>query len=152
MQLKKKLKQKKHKQDKKEVDLLKAQLARALADYENFRKRVDRQNEGQQEAVTARVIGNLLPVFDMLFEAQSNLKDAGLALTIAELKDTLNNLNIEEIKAPEGSDFNEELHEVLDTIETEEKENKNKIAEVMLTGWKFKSGQVIRHAKVKVYK
>lgn len=134
-----------------ELDNVKMQLARALADYDNLRKRVDRERTEMSELTTYRFVMRFLPIFDMIKDAQKHLNDAGLGISLKVLSDTLKEEGIVEIEAKSGMIFDHELHEAVDTIETDE-HNDNEIAEVVLTGYKFIEGPVIRHAKVKVYK
>lgn len=137
--------------DKSQIKALKEQLARALADYDNLSKRVSLQEGKQKYMIKAQVISRLLPVFDMLYGAQNHLNDAGLALTIKELEDTLKAEGIEKIMPAVGDKFTEELHEVTEVVNTDNLKD-NEVFECVLLGWKFIDGQVIRHAKVKVNK
>jgi molecular chaperone GrpE (heat shock protein) len=85
----------------------------------------------------------------MLYGAQEHLNDSGLALTIKELEDTLKAEGIEKIEPKAGEEFSEELHEATE-VGKKEGLKENQIIECVMRGWKFISGQVIRHAKVKV--
>lgn len=127
---------------------LKNQLARALADYDNLRKRVEREKEDWEKLASLKFILRFLPILDNLRAAQNHLKDAGLAITIGELENLLKDEGIEEIKPNKGDNFDHNLYEVTEVVENCKEENK--IEEVLLSGWKFKEGLVIRHAKVKV--
>ncbi|MEK7526050.1 MAG: nucleotide exchange factor GrpE [Patescibacteria group bacterium] len=131
-----------------EVNNLKNQLARALADYDNLNKRtlVERQNLSQISSL--RIVIKLLPILDMLEDAQKHLADAGLAISTGEFKRILQEEGLEEIIPKIGDKFDENLEEVVEALEGG---IEGKIAEVVLTGWKFKEGLVVRHAKVKVY-
>jgi len=132
----------------KKSDLLKEQLARSLADYDNLKRRVESERELVDQKAKVRIINRLLPVFDMLFEVQAHLNDAGLALTIKELKDILKEEGIAEIEVKKGDKFDENLHEATEVVPDEK--NKGKILKVVLTGWKLTNGFVIRHTKVVV--
>lgn len=134
-----------------EVNELKGQLARALADYDNLRKRTETEIEDKVRYEKARLVLKLLSVFDMLEEAQEHLKDSGLAITIKELEEIVTDEGIEKIEAGEGLIFDEEVHEAVEVISEGEREN-GEIIEELLTGWKFSDGPIIRAAKVKVYK
>lgn len=127
---------------------LKNQLARALADYDNLRKRIEREKEDLENLASLKLILRLLPLLDNLRAAQDHLKDAGLAITIGELENLLKDEGIVEIKPNKGDNFDHNLHEVTEVVENCKEENK--IEEVVLSGWKFKEGSVIKHAKVKV--
>lgn len=136
----------------KEVDELKGQLARALADYDNLRKRVDAEREFVQERANARVVGRVLPILDMLSDAQKHIQDPGLAITIEEFVKAIGEFGVEKIRVEPGQDFDENIHEAVESIETEKKEDDAKIAEVTLGGWKVVNGSVVRPTKVKVFK
>lgn len=133
-----------------EIDQLKEQLARTLADYSNLTKRVERERIEGKYLSKLVVVSRLLPVFDMFIDAQKHSGDAGLGIALKVLFDTLKEEGIDEIGVHEGDTFNHELHEAIETIENPEREG-NTIAEVLMKGYKFTDGPVIRHAKVKVY-
>jgi molecular chaperone GrpE len=133
-----------------ETGILKDQLARALADYDNLRKRIEREKETLENLASLKLILRLLPILDNLRAAQNHLMDAGLAITVGEFENLLKDEGIEEIKANKGDTFDHNLHEVIEVVENCQEENK--IEEVVLSGWRFKDGIVIRHAKVKVGK
>jgi molecular chaperone GrpE len=129
------------------VSGLKIQLARALADYDNLRKRTELEKEGWLKFASARVIGRLLPVLDNLENMQKHLEDQGLAISIIEFKKVLKEEGFGEILPKEGDSFDENKMEVIEAIAGGEK---GKVAELILSGW-FNEEQVVRHAKVKVY-
>lgn len=129
---------------------LKNQLARALADYDNLRKRIEREKEDLEKLASLKLILRILPILDNLRSAQNHLKDAGLAITIGELENLLKEETVEEIKPAKGDDFDHNMHEVTEVVEN--CQEANKIEEVVLSGWKFADGIVIRPAKVKVGK
>ncbi len=132
-----------------EVLLLKSQLVRALADYDNLRKRIESERIGLKVEVESITVLKMLPVLDMLEDAQKHLKDSGLAIVIGEFKRSLNELGVEEINAKSGDDFNPLEQEAVEVVFGGEE---NKVSEVTKTGWKIR-GQafIIRPAMVKVF-
>lgn len=128
---------------------LKSQLARALADYDNLRKRTQAEKEVWIKFAAERTLIKLLPVLDMLESASNHLKDPGLTIATTEFKKIFLEEGLEEIRPQKGDVFDPELNEAVDSVKGGKKGH---IAQVILTGWKFKDGHVIRHAKVKVYK
>lgn len=128
---------------------LKSQLVRSLADYDNLVKRVERDRETIEKIVSLRLILKFLTVLDGLENAQMYLQDAGLAISISEFKKVLSEEGLTEIKPETGSEFNEEEMEVVEVMEGV---SDNTVSEVVLTGWKYSDGTVVRHAKVKVIK
>lgn len=131
-----------------EIAGLKEQLARALADYDNLRKRVENERDVLIKFSSEKILIKILPVLDMFESAQEHLKDSGLALALVELRKVLNEEGIEEIKPKVDDKFDTNVHEAVEVIDGD---RKGCIAEVILPGWKFKDGKVIRYAKVKVY-
>ena len=138
--------------DSKNVELnnLKLQLARALADYDNLRKRVEREQDSIVKLASSILITKMLPVVDMLESAQKHLNDGGLAICIGEVKNILREEGAGEIEVKPNDLFNEQFYEAIDTVEGNG-DNNGKVVEVVLPGWKFSDGSVIRHSKVKVY-
>jgi len=132
----------------KKIEELKNQLARALADYDNLRKRTENEKEEFVKIASLRLVIRLLPILDMLEEAQKHLRDSGIAITAKEFNDVLSQEGIEKIAAGPGLKFDENVHEALESVEGGKD---GEIAEVVLPGWKYKDGPVIRVAKVKVF-
>lgn len=137
-----------------ETSELKEQLARALADYDNLRKRTEREREDFGRVAKVMLIARLLPIYDMLEEAQKHLKDSGLAITIEEFTKVLKEEGIEKIDVKAGDAFNEEVHEAVEVtdLNSDGKDKEGKITEIVLSGWRLVDGVVLRHAKVKVGK
>lgn len=132
-----------------EAELLKAQLVRTLADYDNLVKRVERERVDLQKIVSLRIILKLLTILDSLEMAQVHLNDTGLAISVGEFKKILSEEGLTEIRPKIGDEFNEAE---MEAIEVEKSEEDNKIISVSLVGWKYNDGVVVRHAKVKVSK
>jgi molecular chaperone GrpE len=132
-----------------ELEVVKAMLARALADYDNLSKRVDRERADLGKIASVGVIVRLLPVLDGLEIAQKHLKDQGLAISVVEFKKVLSEEGLNEIKPKVGEAFDEQ---VMEAIEVVSGASDNTIVEVVLAGWKYEDGTVVRHAKVKVSK
>lgn len=139
----------KPKVDGNEADLLKTQLARALADYDNLKRRTDEEKILWIKFSSQTIISKLLTILDMLDKAQDHLKDGGLAIAIIEFKKLINEEGVEEINPKVGDDFN---HDLMEAVEVVEGESDNKVVEVVLPGWRFADGKIVRAAKVKVTK
>lgn len=141
---------KKSKNDISELEQLKNQLSRALADYDNLRKRTDQEKDLWIKFSSERILVKLLPILDMLESAQEHLKDQGLAISLGEFKNILSEEGIEEINPKKGDKFDENLHEA---TEITSGGKKGTISKVSLKGYKFSDeGKVIRYAKVEVFK
>lgn len=144
-------KQKKDKKSK-EIEELQNQLARALADYDNLEKRVKNEKEEIFRQAAKSLITKFLPIYDMLLAAQKHLDDTGVAITINSFEQILSEEGVELVRPKAGDVFDESLYEAVEVQETEDNNKIGKISEVILPGFKFKDGPVIRYAKVKVFK
>jgi molecular chaperone GrpE len=136
-----------------EAELLKAQLVRTLADYDNLVKRVEREKGEIQKVVSLGLILRLLSVLDNLESAQVHLKDQGLAISIIEFKKVLSEEGLTEIKPGVGDKFDEQTMEVIEVVSgasDNDESHGDRVHELVLVGWKFEGGTVVRHAKVKV--
>lgn len=144
------MKKKKPSLDKKiqQVNQLKSQLARALADYDNLTKRVEKEKTSWLKLASFRLVEKLLPILDNLEAAENHLKDRGLTLALEEFRDVLKEEGLVEILAKVGDSFDPEVHEVVELVSGGET---GRVAELVLPGWRFEEGPVVRFAKVKVY-
>jgi len=125
---------------------LEEQLRRALADYDNFSKRVEGKRGEWEEMAAARVIDKLLDVYDDLCRAEKHLKDHGLTMAVNQFWAALESEGTAKIKT-DGEDFNPETMDCVQVVEGGE----NKVTETITCGYRLK-GKVIRPAKVKVGK
>ena len=132
-----------------ELEMVKGMLARALADYDNLSKRVDRERQDLGKIASVGIVIRLLPVLDGLESAQVHLKDQGLAILIVEFKKILSEEGLNEIRPAVGEKFNEQEMEAIEVVPGT---SDNTVAETVLAGWKYEDGTVVRHAKVKVSK
>ncbi len=137
-----------------EAELLKFQLARTLADYDNLVKRVEREKNEVQKMISLGLILRLLSVLDNLEAAQVHLKDQGLAISLGEFKRVLSEEGLNEIKPKVGDIFDEQTMEAIEVVDGTGDNNTIDatwvVAELVLTGWKYSDGTVVRHAKVTV--
>ncbi len=127
-------------------------LARTAAEFDNFKKRTEREKAGVAEFAKAGIIKTLLPILDNIDRAAA--ADAGSAdyikgieLIVKQFEAIAGNLGIEEI-AKAGEEFNPNYHEAVMHIEDDSLEE-NVIVEVLQKGYKL-GDTVIRAAMVKV--
>lgn len=132
------------------VDLLK----RTMADFDNFRKRTQKEKETIYTDGFVDAIKELLPVLDNLERAVAHVGDdepnplvEGIQMTLKLFKDTLYKLGVEEIKA-EGEKFDPNYHNAIMHIQ-DENYDENIIVEVFQKGYKYKD-KIIRYSLVKV--
>ncbi len=142
-----------------EIEKLKAELEakndlllRTAAEFDNFKKRTEREKLNIAEFAKAGLIKQLLPILDNIDRAEQSEKGSddyikGIEMIVKQFNAATTNLGIEEI-AKQGDSFNPELHEAVMHIE-DENFGENTIAEVLQKGYKIGS-TVIRPAMVKV--
>lgn len=139
---------------------LKDQLARRQADFENYRKRVERERSETYNRVVADVAAKLLPVSDNLkraLEAESSVEAAesdefrhflsGVDLIWKQLNGVLEALGVKPIPAV-GEPFDPHVHEAVVTEATDEYEPDTVIQEIV-AGYRL-GDKLIRPALVKV--
>lgn len=125
---------------------------RLLAEYDNYRKRSQKEKETAWTTAKADTAKEFLPVYDNLERAlkQETADEAyakGVQMIMTQFKTTLEKLGIQEIPAL-GETFDPNLHNAVMHIE-DENLGENVVAEVFQTG--FQTGdKIIRHAMVKV--
>ena len=149
---KKGLKENKEMVPKEDYDALDDHFKRILAEFENYKKRSQKERETLYNSILSDVVEVILPVLDNLENAvKVNTKDEeykkGIELVLKQFNDVLRSKGVEEIKA-EGETFDPELHEAVRSVQDEEKGEKE-IVEVYRKGYKVGS-KVIRHSMVAV--
>ncbi|MBQ3227949.1 MAG: nucleotide exchange factor GrpE [Clostridia bacterium] len=124
---------------------------RVCAEYDNFRRRSQKERESVYSDAYSDAINALLPVLDNLGRAvgcedPKALAD-GLALILKSFDEGLTKLGIEEIKAV-GETFDPERHYAVLHVE-DENYGENEVVEVLQKGY-IRGDKVIRYAVVKV--
>jgi len=125
----------------------KSHYLRALADYQNFEKRVKQEKEDLIKTASKRIILKLLPLLNNLEKAEIFVKDQGLELIKDDLLRVIREEGVEELDVQDKL-FNPEFAEAVEIIKGAED---NKIVEVIRKGYKL-NGVVIQPAQVKVSK
>jgi molecular chaperone GrpE len=132
-------------------------LRRLQAEFENYRKRVSKQQVEQVERAAVSLVDKLLPVLDVLDLAAEHLGDGdseeGKALVQASalLNDVLAKEGLERVD-PVGDPFDPNAHEAVGNVPTDEDEPDEQgptVAQVMRPGYRWR-GTVVRPAMVLV--
>lgn len=139
-------------QNNEELDSMKNQLARAMADYANLVKRTDEERGTMYKLASISFMTKILPILDNLKQAQNHVNDSGIAIIIGQLETLAKEEGFEEIKINVGDKFDETTSEVTEVLETDEEKDNNNVSEVVVSGWKYSDGTTVRHARVKVFK
>lgn len=129
----------------KEVEEFKNKYLRALADYQNFEKRVDKEKEEIRNNAGKYLILKLLPILDQLEKAEVFIKDKNLQLVKDNFLKVLKEEGLEEIQVKDR-EFDPYTAEVIDMAAGDKD---NMVVEVLRKGYKL-NGKIIRVAQVKV--
>lgn len=142
---------KKHKN--RELQELTATLQRLQADFENYKKRVDKEKQQTKEMTAAAVIQRLLPVIDAFELALKNKNDAqfqkGMELIYTQLMSALREQGLKPIDTL-GKKLDTTKHEVL-LQEVTQNGQDEQIIEELQKGYTL-NDQTIRTSKVKIAK
>lgn len=131
----------------------KDQMLRTLAEYDNYRKRTDKEKTAIYSDATADVVAKFLPVTDNLTRAleQENcsLEDLrkGVEMVNNQMLDALSNLGIA-VMGEVGEPFNPDYHNAVSHIE-DEKLEENVVSAVFQKGYRI-GDKIVRHAMVQV--
>lgn len=151
-------KEKKSKKDA-EIEKLKEELEkkndillRTAAEFDNYKKRTERERAGIAEYARAGIIKKLLPIIDNIERAAGADKESpeylkGIELIVKQFEALAGSLELTET-AKAGDTFDPTLHEAVMHIE-DDALGENVIAEVLQKGYKT-GDTVVRHAMVKV--
>ncbi|MFT3950379.1 MAG: nucleotide exchange factor GrpE [Oscillospiraceae bacterium] len=142
-----------------ETEKLTAELAEAkdrclrlMAEYDNFRKRSQKERAELSAGVTASVIGDLLPVYDnferaLATETADERFKQGVTMIYSQFGDALKKLGVEQID-PSGQPFDPNVANAVTQLENDELPP-NTVAQVFQKGYRI-GDKVIRYAMVAV--
>ena len=154
---KKKLFGQKNKKDKKDekIEELTDRLTRQMAEFDNFRKRTEKEKSQMYEIGAKDIIEKILPIVDNFERGLSSMPAEEKATPFAEgmekiykqLMTTLEGIGVRPIEAV-GQEFNPDFHNAVMHVEDEEL-GENIIAEEFQKGYMYRDS-VVRHSMVKV--
>jgi molecular chaperone GrpE len=137
-----------------DLEELRQTLLRRQADFENYRKRIEKERGDDSKRATARVVEGLIPVIDGFEHALAAHREKeyenyrkGFELIYKQLLDNVTKLGVERID-PTGKQFDPHLHQAMDRTETTEHQD-GTILQVFQPGYLF-HGRVLRPAMVRV--
>ena len=155
----KKLFKKKQKADKKQdalkekIDELEDKVKRQMAEFDNFRKRTEKEKTAMFETGARSVIEKILPVVDNFERGFSSIPEeekgtsfaAGMEMVYKQLMTELEKMDVKPIPAV-GEEFDPNLHNAVMQVESEEYET-GVIAQELQKGYTYR-GTVVRHSMV----
>lgn len=157
----KKEKKKKEKTDKKQealkekIEELEDRVKRQMAEFENFRKRTEKEKTMMFETGAKSVIEKILPVVDNFERGLAAVSDdekdgafvQGMGMIYKQLMTELENMQVKPIPAV-GEEFNPDFHNAVMQVESEEFES-GVIAQELQKGYTYRDS-VVRHSMVAV--
>lgn len=153
----KKLFGKKNKKDKKDekIEELTDRITRQMAEFDNFRKRTEKEKSQMYEIGAKDIIEKMLPVVDNFERGLDAVKEEdkedpfiqGMEMVYKQLMTVLGELGVKPIEAV-GKEFDPNLHNAVMHVE-DENFGENIIAEEFQKGYMYRDS-VVRHSMVKV--
>ena len=154
---KKKFFGKKNKKDKKDekIDELTDRLTRQMAEFDNFRKRTEKEKSQMYEIGAKDIIEKILPVVDNFERGLASMPEdekstpfaEGMEKIYKQLMTTLDSIGVKPIEAV-GKEFDPDFHNAVMHVEDEEL-GENIITEEFQKGYMYRDS-VVRHSMVKV--
>ena len=125
-------------------------MRRVQADFDNYRKRVERQQREMADNAATSLVKKLLPVLDTAEMALAHGGGEDVKQVEASLFDVLSKEGLERI-LPEGQPFDPEVHDAVahEPVEGEGAPERPEVSQVLRAGYRWK-GRVLRPAMVKV--
>lgn len=131
-------------------------FSRLYSEFDNYKKRTNREKLDLMATASERVIVELLPViddFERAIQANEKVSDIdsvkeGFRLIYNKMGGLLKRFDVEEIAA-KGEEFNTDFHEAVTHFPAPTEEEKGKVMDVAQKGYKIKD-KVIRYSKVVV--
>jgi len=135
-----------------ERDQLVDRLARLQAEFENARKRAERERISDRDYATGQVVDQFLPVldnFELALKSDSTAEQlrSGVELIVKKMEDVLRQLHVHAIPAM-GQEFDPRVHEALGTVERDDLPDQH-VAEEIRRGYKLRQ-RLLRPALVRV--
>jgi molecular chaperone GrpE len=153
----KKLFGKKNKKDKKDekIEELTDRLARQMAEFDNFRKRTDKEKSQMYEVGAKDIIEKILPVVDNFERGLDAVKEEdkedpfvqGMEKVYKHLMTTLEEIEVKPIEAV-GKEFDPNFHNAVMHVD-DENFGENIVAEEFQKGYTYRDS-IVRHSMVKV--
>ena len=135
-----------------EADEIKDRLMRTLAEFDNYKKRTQKEKDSLYEYTVCEIVSKILPVYDTLklslnHESQDEALKKGVDLTLKQFEKVLSELNVTEIEAL-GKEFDPNYHNAVMHVD-DDSFGEKEIVEVLQVGYKM-NDKVIRYSMVKV--
>ena len=137
------------------IEELEDRVKRQMAEFDNFRKRTDKEKSAMFETGARSVIEKILPVVDNFERGLASVPEDeagkpfadGMNMIYKQLTDELDKMEVKPIEAV-GCEFDPELHNAVMQVESDEYET-GVVAQELQKGYTYR-GTVVRHSMVAV--
>jgi molecular chaperone GrpE len=141
-----------YEQQKKEKEALMERLARLQAEFENARKRAEKEKADFRDYATASVVEQFLPVldnFELALKSTGSLEQlkAGVELIVKQMEEILRGMQVQPVAAV-GEEFDPRHHEAMGSVEREDMPDQH-VAEEVRRGYRLRE-KLLRPALVRV--
>ncbi len=138
-----------------QIEEMQDRLMRQMAEFDNFRKRTEKEKSAMYEVGARDMIEKILPVLDNFERALAAVPEEekggsfaeGVEMIYKQFLKTLEDAGVEVIEAV-GQQFNPDVHNAVMHIE-DEAYGENEISQELQKGYKYR-GTVVRHSMVQV--
>ena len=133
---------------KEQIKFERDKYVRTIAEFENYRKRVKKEQIEFIEMAEIRLVTELLSIlndFDLALEVDKN--NQGIRLINDKFKNILEKVGVKRIETKIGDKFDENFHEAISKEKVDSEEKDNKITKIVEYGYMMRS-KIIRYAKV----
>lgn len=123
---------------------------RLYAEFDNYRKRTEKEKEETIRQANEKLILEELDVLDDLETALKYTTDKeGMSLIKDKFQRILKKNGLEKIETDPGDPFNPDIHNAILVKPADSEENRGKITHILMTGYSL-NGKIIRHTNVAV--
>ena len=140
--------------EKEQYDALYDKYLRLMAEYDNYKKRTQKEKDEIYSLGVTETVENMLPIADNLDRAMSALEETeksqfseGVEMVFKQFFETLTKMGVTEIEAL-GAQFDPNIHNAVMHVD-DDAFDANVVVEQFMKGYKYKE-KVIRHSMVKV--
>jgi molecular chaperone GrpE len=141
----------------KEIEALHDKYLRAHAEFDNARRRLEKDKTDFMKYANEGLILDFLPILDSLEIAEKHIKEAkdfkavqeGVGMIQQQIQDFMKDLGVEKVKTA-GEKFDPHVHEAVETEESNDKED-GLVVDELKPGYRL-NGKLLRPAMVKIVK
>ncbi len=134
----------------KDLSELEDRYKRLYADFENYKKRIAKQQSEMESRAGESIIKDLIEVLDDFDSYFEHSDDSGVELIAKKLGKILSSHGLRQL-SPDGEEFSPEIAEAIQVVDVDDPDHDGRIVQVVRKGYTL-NGNIIRYPKVIVGK